>query len=480
MTLAVKYDTLTGEEYAGLLEEESCVFDPSKVKVSVDDTTANYLEAKLVAGSGISLTVVDDGADETLEISSTADTLPSGAADQSLRYDGSAWTANSILKIESGGIVVDGYVNAGNSKLSGLAGTGTRNIAADSSGNLVIDDAGLGALEYWTENRNVTSPNATVPAHQFIVTGTETNIDAVISPKGSGAILAQVPDGTAAGGDKRGEYTVDLQMGRFLSSQVANSNYDIILGGDTNKTAIGYTHQTIVGGKGNTVIGSYSALIAGWYNTIRADYGVLGGGYSNIVYEDYGFVGGGYSNFVNGEYSSIVGGLENEISGDFSAISGGAQAKASQFAQQAHAGGRFASQGDAQRTELVFRRSITNSTGVPTYYELFLDNISERYVLPNYSAFNCFIQLTARQTNGSGILLHGLYSVAISRGANAASTSVWSIVTLDESQSGTNIYLTSITGDTTNGSLLIRVQVPDGYAGQAVAIVRTAETFASS
>ena len=45
-----------------------------KVKASSADTTADYLENKLTAGSGITLTKLNPGADEEIEITSTGDT----------------------------------------------------------------------------------------------------------------------------------------------------------------------------------------------------------------------------------------------------------------------------------------------------------------------------------------------------------------------------------------------------------------------
>ena len=49
-----------------------------KVSVSANDTTAGYLNGKLVAGSLITLTENNDGGDETLTIISNSD--PAGTA----------------------------------------------------------------------------------------------------------------------------------------------------------------------------------------------------------------------------------------------------------------------------------------------------------------------------------------------------------------------------------------------------------------
>lgn len=44
-----------------------------KVKVSSNDTTAGYLNGKIIAGSGVTLTEVSDGGNETLEVSASLD-----------------------------------------------------------------------------------------------------------------------------------------------------------------------------------------------------------------------------------------------------------------------------------------------------------------------------------------------------------------------------------------------------------------------
>lgn len=52
--------------------------DPADVKVSSNDSTAGFLNGKLVAGSGIALTEQNDGSNETLHISVIGDAIPSG------------------------------------------------------------------------------------------------------------------------------------------------------------------------------------------------------------------------------------------------------------------------------------------------------------------------------------------------------------------------------------------------------------------
>jgi hypothetical protein len=134
-------------------------------------------------------------------------------------------------------------------------------------------------------------------------------------PQGVGAIVASIPDGTATGGNARGDYAVDLQMLRSNANEVAASQNSFIGGGWNNK---------ITGG-------SYGAIVSGRGNTLNANswYTFIGGGFSNSVTGDYSVVSGGQSNTAStNTHATVVGGLSNTSSGQFS-ISGGRSSNAS-------------------------------------------------------------------------------------------------------------------------------------------------------
>lgn len=82
------------------------------------------------------------------------------------------------------------------------------------------------------QSRSTASPNAAIPVHALTATGAEENIDLVLAPKGNGAILAQVPDGTALGGNKRGTNAIDLQMGRSTAAHVASGFRAVTIGSE--------------------------------------------------------------------------------------------------------------------------------------------------------------------------------------------------------------------------------------------------------
>jgi hypothetical protein len=116
--------------------------------------------------------------------------------------------------------------------------------------------AGAGGLTNWTEAVNIASPNATVPVVSFLPNNAAAGVDAVIGPKGStGSLLAQVPDGTTTGGNKRGGRAVDWQQSRTAATQVASGFGAMILGG-INCVAAG--NYSIAGGAGATVSGGSS------------------------------------------------------------------------------------------------------------------------------------------------------------------------------------------------------------------------------
>jgi len=209
-------------------------------------------------------------------------------------------------------------------------GTAGQVLRTDGAGNLTFGNAGL---QNFTDALSITAPNATVPVASLTATNSGyANIDYVIAAKGTGAILAQIPDGTLAGGNKRGTNAVDFQMSRQVGSQVAGAPYSVIVGGVSNSINPGQERAFIGAGTSNTITGGGSgfndAVIAGGKeNTITYSFasGIVAGQSNSIsaTYNQQSFIGAGNSNTVNGELSSIVGGLSNSTNGIISFIGGG-------------------------------------------------------------------------------------------------------------------------------------------------------------
>jgi hypothetical protein len=227
------------------------------------------------------------------------------------------------------------FAQAGNAtslKITTGAGEG-KVLTSDADGDAVWSDDGL---QYFSETRDNSSPNDTKPAHQLVANGTEDNIDFVISPKGDGAILAQIPDGTATGGDKRGRNSIDLQMSRDNQTQVASGHNSFIGAGQNNKASgnksfvgtgisnnAGGIKSFIGSGEDNNAIGLNSSVVSGVDNTATGESSFVGGGEYNNSSGDFSAVVAGYNNTASGNKSFVGNGIENIVSGYASFIGGG-------------------------------------------------------------------------------------------------------------------------------------------------------------
>jgi hypothetical protein len=180
------------------------------------------------------------------------------------------------------------------------------------------------------------SPNATVNVASLTSAVTTTNGDLALVKKGAGALLAQVPTGTAAGGNKRGQYAVDLVSFRLNAANVASGDYSFLAGGYDNKASASYS--AVAGGQGNFATGNSSfigggidnqannissGVAAGRLNVASADYAMVGGGRENVASGSYSAAGGGLSNAASGQYTTIPGGRLNTASASYGTTGGG-------------------------------------------------------------------------------------------------------------------------------------------------------------
>lgn len=216
-------------------------------------------------------------------------------------------TGQDILHILSGGLInFTGSININAISSSTSLGLDTgATIDFGTSGQVLASGGSSGllhwvanGLQYWTESQNTSSPNNTINATRLLVTGGSTNNDAVIQPKGTGALLAHLPDGTTTGGDKRGAHAVDLQTLRSMSSEVASGTNAAILGGADNQASSNY--GAVLGGLANFVQGDYSSIGGGVSNTVSGQYSCIPGGASLVLTNDgnFGFLSGAVNAMV--------------------------------------------------------------------------------------------------------------------------------------------------------------------------------------
>jgi len=133
--------------------------------------------------------------------------------------------------------------------------------------------------------------NIVLEYNRFAAIGSSTNIDVVLSAKGTGATLAQPPTSDTANGNPRGDYATDWQKQRAFAFQVAAGSHSVLSGGRNNYTA-----------------GIYSVVAGGISNNAAGSYSVISGGGENSTTAQYSFSGGGYQNIANSNYSAVIGG----------------------------------------------------------------------------------------------------------------------------------------------------------------------------
>lgn len=114
----------------------------------------------------------------------------------------------------------------------------------------------------WDQAIYTASPNDTINVAQFAAKGSGTNIGIALTPKGTGYISAQVPDGAVARGNARGVRAVDLQLSRVVASAVASGQESLAVGfGNTasGQRSVSLGETNISSGESSTAVGKSNA-----------------------------------------------------------------------------------------------------------------------------------------------------------------------------------------------------------------------------
>lgn len=178
----------------------------------------------------------------------------------------------------------------------------------------------------WVDNVRVAEDTIVAPAMTLASispVGAAADISIGVIPKGSGGIIAAVPDNTPLGGNVRGANSIDLQLGRGAATEVASGILAIILGGGSN-TASGFG-SIVVGGSSNLSSGQWAFIGGGETNTASAPNSVVVGGNNNSNNGVRGFLGGGDTNQILalGTDSVVCGGSGNTANNVGSVVGGG-------------------------------------------------------------------------------------------------------------------------------------------------------------
>ena len=394
-----------------------------------------------------------------------------------------------------------------------FTGTG---VTASASGNNVTVNIPPGGLTFFTEAQNTAAPNATVPVDSLTAVASTTDADFAIIPKGAGAIIADIPDGAVTGGNKRGQYAVDLQMARLTNAAVASGNYSVISGGYYN-TASG-VQSFVGGGYQNTASGAQSTVSGGNQNSTTSDFATVGGGtnntasgsrttvaggssctatnygastlggFGNTSTNNYASNIGGSGNSASGQYSTVIGGASNVASGTY-ALAGGVQSVAnSDFSIALGYGasvnsiiGRnaycklHAVVGDAQSSTFIFAQRTTDATLVNFTIDGTAASTVNQVILPNNGAFRFKGTIIAKQSGSTNVAAWDIDGLIV-RGASAATTTLLiSNVVLVQNTPGWGTP--TLAANTTQGGLRIQIQGAAGTNIQWVGDIKTTEVI---
>lgn len=398
-------------------------------------------------------------------------TIPDGP--DAAQVQPSDWNADHEITLSGPGLLGKSTAGAGSASEISL-GSGlvfnassvdvqTKTINGESilgTGNV---DVGGGGLTLFEESRNTASPNATVPVHALTALGAETNIDFVIAPKGTGAIIAQVPDGTTAGGNKRGTGAVDFQTIRSLPDRVASGTSSVAMG--QNNGASG-AFSVAMGGS-NTASGQY-AVAMGQTNRSSATYSVAMG-YNNTASGDSS-VAMGNSNTASGGYSVVMG-QANTASGAFSVAIG--YRTSTRGVWGCLATGVAAASGVQQMVSYPLRYDTSTDAATQLTVIGTAPAATNTPVMPNNSAYYCRLRVLARNTSTNESMSWS-GTALIKRGANAASTTlVGSSTASDFGDAAMSACTVTLSADTTLGCLAVIVT---GLASTTIRWVAQLET----
>ena len=326
-------------------------------------------------------------------------------------------------------IAIDAAAVASGTVATARLGTGTAGAATFLRGDGTWATPSGSGLANWTETVNSAAPNIVRPVVAFSATNAATDVDAAITPKGAGALVAQMADNTSAGGNKRGVRATDLQKSRAMASQVASGPQSVIAGGSNN-----------------TAHGNEAVVTGGASNTASAQNSTVGGGTGNIADANNSWIPGGANATTRGL-----------------------------FGRGSVAAGRFVMTGDAQWGMMVMRRQTTDATATVLTSDGGTPGTGNQVILPNECTCLFRVDVVARRTDADNESAGFAFQGVIDRNAGAGTVALVGTPTKTVLAEDVAAWDANVTADVTNGGLAVTVTGEAAKTINWVAVARLVE-----
>jgi hypothetical protein len=357
-----------------------------------------------------------------------------------------------------------------------------------------------GGLTEFTELETTAAPNATVPVNSLTPVTATTNADFAIKPKGTGAILANIPDNTTTGGNKRGANAIDLSTYRTSADNVASGQYSVVIGqnsraSNTNAVALGSSaistggsavaisgstasgansfsngSRTVASGAGSVAFGSwiYADTTASGDNSIA-----MGGG--NTASSSTSTAIGGEGNVSSSQGAVSLGGRNNTANGTHSYAFGAYTTTNGVEGRQSRGRTLGTVQGETQKSEFFLSIRTTGNTATTVTVAGGAAGTSNQVILSNNSAFRFKGTIIGKQSGSTNVAAWDVDGIIV-RGANAAATTL-SLGNVTLVQNTPAWGTPTLAADTTNGGLRVQVTGAAATNIQWTAVIETTEVI---
>lgn len=352
-----------------------------------------------------------------------------------------------------------------------------------------------GGLTKFTEAESTSAPNGTVYVDSLTVAASSTNADAAIVPKGTGALLAAVPDNTATGGNKRGINALDLQTLRSSATEVASGQYSVLAGVystasgsqsvvlgygsiGNNQAAVAISQSASATGQGAVSVGLSSTASASSTTTVgrgstSSDTSSAAFGYNNTA-SGFQSLAIGSENITSGAYSSTVG-WGNTANSSFASAYGAYSHTFGIYGRQAFASYYIGAVADCQKSIFFLKQRTTGNTATTLTANNSTAGTGNQVILSNNSGYRFKGTIIGKKSGTTDVAAWDIDGIIV-RGANAASTTL-AVSTVTLVQNTPAWGTPTLAADTTNGGLQVQVTGASATNIQWTAVIETTEVI---